>query len=115
MWCSDCVNKCSESCKIPGGSKLAEEQNSSHAMLLWIAVLSYGKPHFQKWDEGQRHHFVANDLLTLRPNADMLTQQPFLHHGDQLESPFNTLPQVQRRPAEETSALADCVGGLHAP
>ena len=45
-------------------------------------------PHFQseKWDEGQRHHFLANDLLTLWPNADMLPQQPFLHHGDPVAS-----------------------------
>ena len=43
-------------------------------------------PHFQKWDEGQRHHFLVNDLVTLWPNADMLPQQPFLHHGDPVAS-----------------------------
>ena len=55
--------------------KLAEKQSSSHATLLWIAVLLYSKPayvcpHFQNWDEGQRQHFLVNDLLTL---GQMLT------------------------------------------
>ena len=71
--------------------KLAEKQSSSHATLLWIAVLLYSKPayicpHFQNWDEGQRQHFLVNDLLTLWPNADTLPQQPFLHHGDPVAS-----------------------------
>ena len=43
-------------------------------------------PHFQKWDEGQRRYFLVNDLLTLWPNADMLPQQPFVHHGDPVAS-----------------------------